>query len=106
MERGIQTCHLLSIPDYETIHIIYWINIKLLCNNYIKHKIELVDIRTLALFRARYEELIDEMLHLRKERRKVFKKVSDKITRVQNMNHELKQHLQSIDYSRLNVLSK
>ena len=28
----------------------------------IKHKIELVDIRTLALFRARYEELIDEML--------------------------------------------
>ena len=28
----------------------------------IKHKPELVDIRTLALFRARYEELIDEML--------------------------------------------
>jgi len=28
----------------------------------IKHKIELVDIRTIALFRVRYEEIIDEML--------------------------------------------
>ena len=28
----------------------------------IKHKIELVDIRTVSLFRIRYEELIDEML--------------------------------------------
>jgi len=28
----------------------------------IKHKIELVDIRTAALFRVRYEEIIDEML--------------------------------------------
>ena len=28
----------------------------------IKHKIELVDIRTIALFRIRYEEIIDEML--------------------------------------------
>lgn len=28
----------------------------------IKHKIELVDIRTSALFRVRYEEIIDEML--------------------------------------------
>ena len=28
----------------------------------IKHKIELVDIRTIALFRCRYEEIIDEML--------------------------------------------
>jgi hypothetical protein len=28
----------------------------------IKHKIELVDIRTVALFRVRYEEIIDEML--------------------------------------------
>jgi hypothetical protein len=29
----------------------------------IKHKIELVDIRTVSLFRIRYEELIDEMLN-------------------------------------------
>jgi hypothetical protein len=28
----------------------------------IKHKIELVDIRTVSLFRVRYEEIIDEML--------------------------------------------
>ena len=28
----------------------------------IKHKVELVDIRTIALFRCRYEEIIDEML--------------------------------------------
>ena len=28
----------------------------------IEHKIELVDIRTIALFRVRYEEIIDEML--------------------------------------------
>ena len=28
----------------------------------IKHKLELVDIRTIALFRCRYEEIIDEML--------------------------------------------
>ena len=28
----------------------------------ISHKIELVDIRTIALFRVRYEEIIDEML--------------------------------------------
>ena len=31
----------------------------------IKHKIELVDIRTIALFRCRYEEIIDEMLRTR-----------------------------------------
>jgi hypothetical protein len=28
----------------------------------IEHKIELVDIRTVSLFRVRYEEIIDEML--------------------------------------------
>jgi hypothetical protein len=62
----------LNLPQKPKWHLELVINgtfngehlLKLLDGNglNIKHKIELVDIRTLALFRVRYEEIIDEML--------------------------------------------